>query len=125
MAVAAQGDQSVVVEVRAALGALQDVMHLEAVRGETARLALPAGAGEDLGPDLAPGFETGLSALGPSSFYSGSNPLPMFLIGSRPGSKLQRGGHAITTLSLLMVVVTAAGCATAVNTPAQDLTWER
>jgi len=28
-------------------------------------------------------------------------------------------------LSLLMVVGTAAGCATAINTPAQDLAWER
>lgn len=28
-------------------------------------------------------------------------------------------------LSLLMMVVTAAGCATGLNTPAQDLAWER
>jgi hypothetical protein len=28
-------------------------------------------------------------------------------------------------VSLLMVVITAAGCATARNTPAQDLAWER
>lgn len=28
-------------------------------------------------------------------------------------------------LSLLLVVITAAGCATARNTPAQDLAWER
>ena len=28
-------------------------------------------------------------------------------------------------LSLLMLVVTAAGCATLRNTPAQDLAWER
>jgi hypothetical protein len=59
MAVATQGDQLVAMEVRAALGALPEVMHLEAVRGETARLAPPAGAGQDLGPDLAPGLETG------------------------------------------------------------------
>jgi len=37
--VAAQGDQSVAIEVRAALGGLLDVMHLEAVHGETAGLA--------------------------------------------------------------------------------------
>ncbi len=30
-----------------------------------------------------------------------------------------------TTLSLLVMVVMAAGCATARNTPAQDLSWER
>jgi len=53
----AEGDQAVEIEVRAALGALPDVMHLEAVRGEAAGLAPPAGAGQDLSPDLAPGPE--------------------------------------------------------------------
>src|SRR5260370_20965116 len=42
---AAEGDQAVAVEVRAAVGALPDVMHLEAVRGEAPRFAPPAGAG--------------------------------------------------------------------------------
>jgi hypothetical protein len=54
---AAERDQAVAVEVRAALGALLDVMHLEAVRGEPACLAPPTGAGENLGPDFLPGLE--------------------------------------------------------------------
>jgi hypothetical protein len=47
MALATQGDQAVAVEVRAALGALPHVMHLEAVRGEAASLARPLGTGHD------------------------------------------------------------------------------
>jgi hypothetical protein len=42
---AAEHEQAVAVEVRAALGALPDVMHLEAVRGQAAGLALPVSAG--------------------------------------------------------------------------------
>ncbi len=56
VAVAAQGSQAVAIEVRAALGTLPDVMHLEAVSGEAAGLAPPAGTDQDLGPDLAPGL---------------------------------------------------------------------
>ncbi len=44
MALAAQGDQLVAVEVRAALGALPEVMHFQAVRGETVGLAPPTGS---------------------------------------------------------------------------------
>ena len=58
VAVPAKRDQPVEVEVRAALGALDHVVHLEAVRGETAGLAPPPGAGHNLGSDLAPGLET-------------------------------------------------------------------
>src|SRR6266436_2933431 len=58
MARSTERHQAVEVEVRAALGALPDVMHLEAVRGETAGLAPPPGAGQDLDPDFAPGLET-------------------------------------------------------------------
>jgi hypothetical protein len=54
---AAEGDQPVAIEVRAALGAFLDVMDLEAVRGEPACLAPPTGAGKNLGPDFLPGLE--------------------------------------------------------------------
>ncbi len=47
----AERDQAVAIEVRAPLGALPDVMHLEAVRGEAAALAPPASA-----IDLQPGL---------------------------------------------------------------------
>src|SRR5713101_2899279 len=58
VAVAAQGNQPVEVEVRAPLGALGDMMDVEA-SPDAARLADPGGAGQDLGPNLAPGLETG------------------------------------------------------------------
>ena len=58
VAVAAEGDQLVAIEVRAPLGALDHVMDLEAGRGEATGLAAPAGAGQNLGPDLAPRLET-------------------------------------------------------------------
>src|SRR5215813_9502151 len=58
VAVAAQGDQPVAIEVRAPLGALYHVMDLEAGRGEATGLAAPAGAGQNVGPDLAPRLET-------------------------------------------------------------------
>ena len=58
VALAAEGDQLVAIEVRAPLGALDHVMDLEAGRGEAAGLAAPAGAGQNLGPDLAPRLET-------------------------------------------------------------------
>src|SRR5437660_8518404 len=58
VAVAAEGDQPVEVEVRAPLGALGDVMHLEA-RPDAARLTDPAGTGQDLRADLLPLLKIG------------------------------------------------------------------
>jgi hypothetical protein len=57
VAVAAEGDQPVEVEVRAPLGAFGDVMDVQA-GPDAARLADPAGAGQDLGADLLPLLET-------------------------------------------------------------------
>jgi len=56
VAVAAQGDQLVEVEVRTPLGALGDMVHVEA-GPDAARLTDPAGAGQDLGADLLPLLE--------------------------------------------------------------------
>ncbi len=56
VAVPAQGDQPVKVEVRAPLGALGDMVHVQACP-HAAGLTGPAGAGQDLGPDLAPGLK--------------------------------------------------------------------
>src|SRR6266849_2637332 len=58
VAVPAQGDQPVEVEVRAPLGAFGDVMYVETSL-DTAGLTDPAGAGQDLGANLLPLFETG------------------------------------------------------------------
>ena len=56
VAVPAEGDQPVEVEVRAPLGALGDMMHVEAAP-DAACLADPVGAGQDLGTDLLPLLE--------------------------------------------------------------------
>jgi hypothetical protein len=48
--------QAVEVEVRAALGTLDDVVHLEA-GADTAGLASPLGSRQDLRADFAPAFE--------------------------------------------------------------------
>ena len=58
VAVAAQGDQPVEVEVRASLGALGHMMHIQA-GPDAARLTGPPGAGQDLGANLLPLLETG------------------------------------------------------------------
>jgi len=56
VAVPAQGDQPVEVEVRAPLSALGDMVHVQA-SPDAAGLTGPAGAGQDLSPDLAPGLK--------------------------------------------------------------------
>ena len=56
VAVAAEGDQPVEVEVGTPLGALGDMMHVEA-GPDAAGLTDPAGAGQDLGADLLPLLE--------------------------------------------------------------------
>src|SRR5712664_278712 len=58
VAVTAEGDQPVEVEVRAPLGAFGDMMHVEAGPDAT-RLTDPAGTGQDLGADLLPLLESG------------------------------------------------------------------
>ena len=57
VAVPAESDQPIEVEVRAPLGAFGDVMYVETSL-DTAGLTDPAGAGQDQGADLLPLFET-------------------------------------------------------------------
>ena len=74
VAVPAQGDQSIEVEVRAPLGALGDMMHVEA-GPDAAGLTDPMGTGQDLGADLPPLLEI-RSGSAEGQRPGGSNPAP-------------------------------------------------
>jgi hypothetical protein len=71
-------------EVRAALGALSEVMHLKAVRGETASLAPPTGAGHDLSPGLAGADGTAAREALLAALHSREDRLPPLVSHARP-----------------------------------------
>src|SRR5438445_10954698 len=93
VAVPAQGNQLVEIEVRAPLGALGDMVHVEA-GPDVARLTGPAGAGQDLGADLLPlleasGWATGRQ--GPPGAYPPTGGLP----NADPIPKPPQASHAL------------------------------
>ena len=93
VAVPAQGDQPIEVEVRAPLAALGDMMHVEA-GPDTARLTDPAGAGQDLGADLLPLLEArggSTEREGPPGAYPPTGGLP----NADPIPKPPRASHAL------------------------------
>src|SRR5438105_15411329 len=93
MAVPAQGDQPVEVEVRAPLGALGDMVHVQA-RPDAARLTDPTGAGQDLSTNLSPLLEIrGGPAEGqrPAS----ANPAPRGPTHADPSPEPPRVCHAL------------------------------